>query len=105
MTYAEQLATAPRRTEYFLHDIGPELGADEHKKLKTALTRAKKTGDGRKILFAVERAVEAWYGKAWPDSWMMWRIALEVAASKAQYQDLDYVLANELHAASLILFS
>jgi hypothetical protein len=45
--------------------------------LKTALTRAKNSGDPVKVLVAVEKAYAAfdrWGG--WPDNWHTWNIAV-----------------------------
>jgi hypothetical protein len=80
------------------------LSKEEFKKLKGALTKAKNSGDGRKVLAAVEQAVERFDDTTWPDNWATWRIALEDAASKARFKDDDSELADELHAASIILF-
>lgn len=86
----------------------------EYAKLKSALTRAKNSGDPQKVLTAVEAAVKVFDSKIWPDDWAMWRIALEDAAHDARQlafdeRDLDegrrlMALCDELHAASIILF-
>ncbi len=76
----------------------------EYAKLKSALTRAKNSGDGHKVLAAVEAAVEVFNEKIWPDDWPLWRIALEDASWDARRGSADYDLSNELHAASLVLF-
>jgi hypothetical protein len=91
---ARQAAQPPR--EY--------LPKGEYAKLKSALTKATNSGDGRKVLAAVEHAVDRFNETMWPDNWSSWRIALEDAASKARYQDKDDALADELYAASIILF-
>jgi hypothetical protein len=110
-TYTERLrdvearqAAAPKR-EY--------LSNAEYAKLKGALTRAKNSGDGRKVLAAVEKAVERFDATIWPDSWASWRIALEdasqdarMAAHDADADEYDRLMAlsDELYAASHILF-
>lgn len=110
-TYREQLrqqeavrASLPRR-EY--------ITKEEYRKLKSALTRAKNSGDPKKVLAAVENAVAVFNAKIWPDDWALWRIALEDASSAArmaargsnedEYQQL-LAISDELHAASCILF-
>ena len=101
MSYVDQLrrldalaAAAPRR-EY--------LTKEEYAKLKGALTRARNSGDPRKVLKAVEEAVAAFDEKVWPDDWSSWRIALEDASARAARKG-DRELADELRAASIILF-
>lgn len=89
----------------------------EFRKLKSALTRAKNSGDPERVLKAVEDAVEVFNAKIWPDDWAMWRVALEDAAQDAQRRSWEMdrtedwdeydrlvALADELHAASLVLF-
>lgn len=102
MSYVEKLreidalrAALPKR-EY--------MTKEEYARLKGNLTRAKNSGDGQKVLKAVEGAVRLFDGKVWPDDWSTWRIALEDAAAKARYKDDDRELAAELEAASLVLF-
>jgi hypothetical protein len=96
-TYREILARRPepRRVEY--------ISQEDYRRQKTALTRAVNTGDPAAILKAVERAVEAWAGKAWPDDWNRWRIALGDAAWAARRSG-DDDLAAELFAAEEVLF-
>jgi hypothetical protein len=48
----------------------------EMPKLKSALTRAKNSGDPAKVLQAVERAINAFDAFGWPDNWATWKIAL-----------------------------
>lgn len=95
--YQDILARRPEppRREY--------ITKQEYAKLKSNLTRAKTSGDGRKILAAVEAAVEVFNEKIWPDNWPMWRIALEDAAQEA-WTERDFDLRNELEAAALVLF-
>jgi hypothetical protein len=107
-TYVEQLrrseairASLPRR-EY--------LSNDEYRRLKTALTRAKRLG-GIAVLRAVEHAVERFDATTWPDDWNLWRIALEDAGQRAildargsdEWERLE-ALGRELQAAALVLF-
>jgi hypothetical protein len=112
-TYREQLArqealraSLPKR-EYITNQ--------EYAKLKSALTRAKNSGDPARVLKAVEAAVDVFNQKIWPDDWAMWRIALEDAsqqakssAARASIRDGEYerlmTLSDELYAASLVLF-
>lgn len=49
---------------------------DEYKRQKTALTRAVNTGDPVKVLEVCEKVLEEWNGKAWPDDWHHWCVAL-----------------------------
>jgi cell shape-determining protein MreC len=102
VTYVEQLreqqarqAAAPKR-EY--------LSKEEYAQLKSALTSAKKSGDGSKVLAVVEHAVKRFNETIWPDDWSSWRIALDDAASDARYKHGNHALAEELHAASMVLF-
>lgn len=46
---------------------------------KARLTRAKNSGDPLLILTAVERTLEEWHGKAWPDDWARFAVALDDA--------------------------
>lgn len=55
------------------------LDAATHRKLKSQLTRAKNTKEPVRVLMAVEAALNAWEGKAWPDQWHTWNIALSDA--------------------------
>ena len=105
MTYVERLArieASTPRTEY--------ISNDEYRKQKSALTRAVNSGDPAKVLATVEKTLEQWRGKAWPDDWNRWRIALEDAAwaQRRIYLDTmsseDGELFEELQAASLVLF-
>lgn len=102
MTYAEQLreqqarqAAAPKR-EY--------LSKEEYAQLRSALTSAKKSGDGSQVLSVVEYAVKRFNETIWPDDWATWRIALQDAASDARYKHNNHALAEELYAASMVLF-
>jgi hypothetical protein len=112
-TYIERLAridaarAAQPKREY--------LSNAEFAKLKSALTRAKDSGDPARVLAAVEKAVERFNETTWPDAWCTWLIALEDAGWDARRQaDAEFVdfenedrlrlLAGELRAASIILF-
>ena len=70
MSIYDLIPAAPR-VEY--------LSNDEHRRLKTKLTRAERSGAPLKVLAAVEDALETWSGKAWPDEWSRWARALEDA--------------------------
>ena len=45
---------------------------------KARLTRAKNSGP-LAVLVAVEKTLDEWQGKAWPDDWHRWRAALDDA--------------------------
>jgi hypothetical protein len=51
-----------------------------YKRQKGALTRAVNSGDPLKVLAAVERTLDEWDGKAWPDGWATWSVALDDAS-------------------------
>jgi hypothetical protein len=61
----------------------------EYRKQKAALTRAINSGEPRRVIIACERVVEAWRGKAWPDDWHRWNIALGDACFALQRQGFD----------------
>jgi hypothetical protein len=48
----------------------------DYRRQKSALTRAKNSGDPVKVLDAVEKTLDEWSGKAWPDDWTRWSVAL-----------------------------
>lgn len=96
-TYREQLREREARVRT---EPRVPLSKQEYAALKSALTRAKNSGDGHKILEAVERAVARFNDTIWPDDWPTWRIALQDAAQ----DNRETGLGDELHAASLILF-
>ena len=90
---------------------------EEYRKQKAALTRAINSGNGRRVLAAVEKATDEWRGKAWPDDWSRWRRALEDASqterrhARANYDAGNHdeaerleALSHELRAASVVLF-
>ena len=102
MTYREQFArqealraSLPKR-EY--------ISNEEYRKQKAALTRAINSGDPRKVLATVEKTLAAWRTSVWPDDWSRWRNALDDAATAAKYKHDDWELAEELQAASYVLF-
>jgi len=101
MTYTEQLAAMEAREA--ARPPRQYLSNDEYRQLKASLTRAKNSESPKKVLAAVEKAVERFNATTWPDDWSMWRIALEDAACDARQMGFG-VLAQELHAASLVLF-
>lgn len=51
----------------------------EFRRQKAALTRAINSGDRDKVLIACTNAVREWNkpGRAWPDNWSRWQIALD----------------------------
>ena len=51
----------------------------EFTRQKSRLTRAKNSGEPLAVLDAVEKTVEEWDGKAWPDDWARWARALDDA--------------------------
>jgi hypothetical protein len=71
-----------------------------HRRLKSALTRALNSGDPVNVLRAVETALAEWDGKAWPDDWHRWQIALDDAERKwnrtpAEHgEDIELILAT-----------
>lgn len=65
------------------------LDAATHRKLKSQLTRAKNTKEPVRVLMAVEAALTAWRGKAWPDQWHDWNRALGDAWNDYQRSDAD----------------
>jgi hypothetical protein len=48
----------------------------EYRAQKARLTRAKNSGDPLAVLAAVEKTLDEWSGKAWPDGWHRWSVAL-----------------------------
>jgi len=51
----------------------------DYRRQKSALTRAINSGDPVKVLDTVEKTLDEWSGKAWPDAWHRWNIALNDA--------------------------
>lgn len=70
----------------------------EFTRQKARLTRAQNSGDPIAVLVAVEKTLDEWYGKAWPDDWHRWRVALEDAfwkfARTPDYHDQPYTVAR-----------
>ena len=60
----------------------------DFRRQKTALTRAINSGDPVKVLDTVEKTLDEWNGKAWPDAWHRWSVALDDAFWA--YQRHDY---------------
>jgi tellurite resistance-related uncharacterized protein len=60
----------------------------EHRKAKSALTRAKNSGDHQKVVDTVDRIFAEWddAGVAWPDDWHNWERARD---------DAKFALARE----------
>ena len=54
----------------------------EFTRQKSRLTRAINSDNPVAVLKAVEETLEEWYGKAWPDAWHRWNIALYDAYSQ-----------------------
>lgn len=52
---------------------------EQYKQQKSRLTRAQNTGNATAILDAVEKTLNEWEGKAWPDDWHRWQRALHDA--------------------------
>lgn len=71
MRTIHELLPTPPRTEY--------VSNETHRRLKSQLTRAERSGQPIKVLAAVEAALEGWRGKAWPDDWSRWSRALQDA--------------------------
>lgn len=82
----EILADARRRRDGAEHRAAarPKMPADErqalHRRQKTALTRARNSGDRDKVVIAVKAAVDEWNRSdlvvGWPDDWPRWQAAL-----------------------------
>ena len=51
----------------------------EFRRQKTALTRAINSRVPVQVLATVEKTLDEWSGKAWPDDWSRWLRALEDA--------------------------
>ena len=58
----------------------------EFRAQKARLTRAINSDNPVAVLTAVEKTLEEWDGKAWPDAWHRWNIALHDAFS--QYRQM-----------------
>lgn len=53
------------------------LTAALHRKLKSRLTRARNSGDPRKVIAAVKEARASFNAFGYPDDWNRWRIAVD----------------------------
>jgi hypothetical protein len=51
----------------------------EFTRQKSRLTRAQNTGSPVAVLDAIEKTLDEWSGKAWPDDWARWARALDDA--------------------------
>lgn len=51
----------------------------QYRAQKARLTKAKNSGDPKRVLEAVEKTLEEWDGKVWPDDWHRWNVALSDA--------------------------
>jgi hypothetical protein len=71
-------------------------------RLRSALTRAKNSGDPVQVLAAVEKAVDGFDRFGWPDAWSTWRIALDDAfysfSRSDAYEDDTYDGGGEIAA-------
>lgn len=64
----------------------------QYRAQKARLTKAKNSDDPKRVLEAVEKTLEEWDGKVWPDDWHRWSVALSDAffaydRSDARYDD------------------
>ena len=61
--------------------IDYKAAAASFRKQKSALTRAKNSGDPQKVIDAVDKAFAEWdaMGIPFPDSWHTWKVAKEDA--------------------------
>jgi hypothetical protein len=74
----------------------------EFRAQKSRLTRAKNSGDPLAVLAAVEKTLDEWSGKAWPDDWARWARALDdafFAFSRLDYTQRLTVDADRFRAA------
>ena len=74
----------------------------EFTRQKARLTRAKNSGDPLAVLAAVEKTLDEWSGKAWPDAWSRWRRALDdahFAFTRLPYDERLTVDADRFAAA------
>jgi hypothetical protein len=54
----------------------------DYRRQKTALTRAINSRVPIQVLATVEKTLSQWDGKAWPDAWSRWSVALTDAWSQ-----------------------
>lgn len=52
---------------------------------KAALTRAKNSGDPRKVIAACDAAIADFDKTMWPDNWPIWTVAREDAVNDLRY--------------------
>ena len=74
----------------------------DYRRQKAALTRAVNSKDVVKILDAIEKTLDEWEGKAWPDDWHRWRRALDDVfyAYTTNTVQVDYTLIERFHDLS-----
>lgn len=63
---------------------------DEYRRQKARLTRAVNNGDPLAVLAAVEKTLDEWEGKAWPDSWH--RELRELEDARRAFDRLDHTV-------------
>jgi hypothetical protein len=82
MSYIDALDDARERSYDRIREYKPidyDAANRAFRRHKTALTRAKNSGDPEKVKKTVVETVREW-NKAdypWPDNWSMWQIALD----------------------------
>jgi len=54
----------------------------QYQQQKSALTRARNSGDPLQVLRACEKALAQWEDKCWPDDWSRWSVELYDAWNK-----------------------
>jgi hypothetical protein len=64
----------------------PNAMRRELPKLKAALTRAKNSGDPKRVIETVDHAFKRFEEIGWPDQWATWNIAREDALFALQRQ-------------------
>lgn len=69
----------------------------DFRRQKTALTRAINSRVPVQVLATVEKTLAEWHGKAWPDAWSRWSVALYDAW-------LQYERGDEVEAAIVARF-
>lgn len=63
----------------------------EYSRQKSALTRAINSGDPDKVIATCRKTVGEWDGKAWPDDWHRWNIALgDATRGRLDMDSLSY---------------
>lgn len=73
----------------------------EFTKQKARLTRAVNSGVCERVLEAVEKTLDEWHGKAWPDDWSRWARALDDAYYKYMrfHEEHDYAVVSRFRSA------